>query len=187
MRTDHQIMSTASNDKWAKAEAGMTAELLPILKLLKADYQAASNIHIPNWKGGPNARILAELVRMGWRKMEANTLQQRLVVQGETTSATAATDETALRLAALAAEVRGLKDLLAGVRANHGTGGPNERILVELLLMGRRKSKATVNPNNQDQDGETSALELALPWGFVWLPLLWGVYGTLVNAMKLFQ
>jgi hypothetical protein len=182
MRTDHQIMSTASNDKWAKAEAGMTAELLPILKLLKADYQAASNIHIPNWKGGPDARILAE-----WRKMEANTLQQRLVVQGETTSATAATDETALRLAALAAEVRGLKDLLAEVRANHGTGGPNERILVELLLMGRRKSKATVNPNNQDQDGETSALELALAWGFVWLPLLWGVYGTLVNAMKLFQ
>jgi hypothetical protein len=144
MRTDHQIMSTASNDKWAKAEAGMTAELLPILKLLKADYQAASNIHIPNWKGGPDARFLAELVRMGWRKMEANTLQQRLVVQGETTSATAATDETALRLAALAAEVRGLKDLLAEVRANHGTGGPNERILVELLLMGRRKSKATV-------------------------------------------
>jgi hypothetical protein len=187
MRTDHQIMSTASNDKWAKAEADMTAELLPILKLLKADYQAASNIHIPNWKGGPNARILAELVRMGWRKMEANTLQQRLVVQGETTSATAATDETALRLAALPAEVRGLKDLLAEVRANHGTGGPNERILGELLLMGRRKSKATVNPNNQDQDGETSALELALAWGFVGLPLLWGVYGTLVNAMKLFQ
>jgi hypothetical protein len=40
-------MSTASNDKWAKAEASITAELLPILKLLKADYQAASNIHIP--------------------------------------------------------------------------------------------------------------------------------------------
>jgi hypothetical protein len=185
MRTDHQIMSTASNDKWAKAEAGMTAELLPILKLLKADYQAASNIHIPNWKGGPNARILAELVRMGWRKTEANTLQQRLIVQGETTSATAATDETALRLAALAAEVRGLKDLLAEVRVNRGTGGPNARILGELVLMGRRKSKATVNPNNQN--GGTSALELALVWGFVGLPLLWGIYGTLVNAMKLFQ
>jgi hypothetical protein len=185
MRTDHQIMSTASNDKWAKAEAGMTAELLPILKLLKADYQAASNIHIPNWKGGPNARILAELVRMGWTKMEANTLQQRLMAQGETTSSTAATDETALCLAALAAEVRGLKHLLAEGRANRGTGGPNARILGELLLMGRRKSKATVDPNNQN--GETSALELSLAWGFVGLPLLWGVYGTLVNAMKLFQ
>jgi len=29
--------------------------------------------------------------------------------------------------------------------------------------------------------------ELALAWGFVGIPLLWGVYGTVVNAMKLFQ
>ena len=29
--------------------------------------------------------------------------------------------------------------------------------------------------------------ELALAWGFVGIPLLWGIYGTLVNAMKLFQ
>jgi hypothetical protein len=28
---------------------------------------------------------------------------------------------------------------------------------------------------------------LALAWGFVSIPLLWGVYGTLVNAMKLFE
>jgi hypothetical protein len=28
---------------------------------------------------------------------------------------------------------------------------------------------------------------LALAWGFVGIPLLWGVYGTLVNALKLFQ
>jgi hypothetical protein len=47
------------------------------------------------------------------------------------------------------------------------------------------ESKATVDPNNQN--GGTSALELALAWGFVGLPLLWGIYGTLVNAMKLFQ
>jgi hypothetical protein len=33
----------------------------------------------------------------------------------------------------------------------------------------------------------TPALQLALAWGFVGIPLLWGVYGTLVNAMKLFQ
>ena len=40
-----------------------------------------------------------------------------------------------------------------------------------------------------DNDGgsATTALELALAWGFVGIPLLWGVYGTLVNAMKLFQ
>ena len=61
-------MTTASNEKWAKAEAAMTAELRPILQLLKADYEAASKIHVPKWTGGPNAGILAELVRMGWRK-----------------------------------------------------------------------------------------------------------------------
>ena len=35
--------------------------------------------------------------------------------------------------------------------------------------------------------GATTSLELALAWGFVGVPLLWGVYGTLVNALKLFQ
>src|SRR5277367_6338408 len=98
-------MTTASKEKWAKAEGAMMAELRPVLKLLKADYQAASNIHIPNWKGGPNAGILAELVRMGWRKSETNMLEQGPLGQDETPSATAATDETALRLAALDAEV----------------------------------------------------------------------------------
>ena len=33
----------------------------------------------------------------------------------------------------------------------------------------------------------TMPVELALAWGFVGIPLLWGIYGTLVNAMKLFQ
>jgi len=33
----------------------------------------------------------------------------------------------------------------------------------------------------------TTALHLALAWGFVGIPLLWGVYKTLLNAMKLFQ
>ena len=28
---------------------------------------------------------------------------------------------------------------------------------------------------------------LVLAWGFVGAPLLWGVYGTVVNALKLFQ
>jgi hypothetical protein len=34
---------------------------------------------------------------------------------------------------------------------------------------------------------KATALELALAWGFVGIPLLWGIYSTLVNAMKLFQ
>jgi crescentin len=33
----------------------------------------------------------------------------------------------------------------------------------------------------------TTPLELVLAWGFVGSPLLWGIYGTLVNTMKLFQ
>jgi hypothetical protein len=33
----------------------------------------------------------------------------------------------------------------------------------------------------------TTPLKLALAWGFVGSPLVWGIYGTLVNAMKLFQ
>jgi hypothetical protein len=36
-------------------------------------------------------------------------------------------------------------------------------------------------------DGATTPIELVLAWGFVGIPLLWGIYGTLVNALKLFQ
>jgi hypothetical protein len=41
--------------------------------------------------------------------------------------------------------------------------------------------------DNKGGAGGTTSLELALAWGFVGIPLLWGVYGTLVNALKLFQ
>jgi hypothetical protein len=81
-------MTTASKEKWAKAEGAMMAELRPVLMLLKADYEAASKIHIPNWKGGPNAGILAELVCMGWRKPEANMFEHRPMERDETPSAT---------------------------------------------------------------------------------------------------
>jgi hypothetical protein len=33
----------------------------------------------------------------------------------------------------------------------------------------------------------TTALELALAWGFVGIPLAWGVMQTVLNALKLFQ
>ena len=33
----------------------------------------------------------------------------------------------------------------------------------------------------------TTPMKLALAWGFVGIPLLWGIYGTQINAMKLFQ
>ena len=40
---------------------------------------------------------------------------------------------------------------------------------------------------SEDGARGVTALELALAWGFVAIPLLWGIYGALVNAMKLFQ
>jgi hypothetical protein len=40
---------------------------------------------------------------------------------------------------------------------------------------------------DSDDKVGTTPLELALAWGFVGIPLLWGIYGTLVNALKLFQ
>ena len=40
--------------------------------------------------------------------------------------------------------------------------------------------------SEQQQIG-TTTLQLVLAWGFVGIPLVWGVAQTLVNAMKLFQ
>jgi hypothetical protein len=39
---------------------------------------------------------------------------------------------------------------------------------------------------SQTRNG-TTPLQLALAWGFVGIPLAWGVVQTLVNALKLFQ
>jgi len=38
-----------------------------------------------------------------------------------------------------------------------------------------------------DQNQGTTSLQLALAWGFVGIPLAWGVIQTLINALKLFQ
>jgi hypothetical protein len=38
-----------------------------------------------------------------------------------------------------------------------------------------------------DQNHGTTTLQLALAWGFVGIPLTWGVLQTLANALKLFQ
>jgi hypothetical protein len=38
----------------------------------------------------------------------------------------------------------------------------------------------------QTQQG-TTPVQLALAWGFVGIPLVWGVIETLLNALKLFQ
>jgi len=39
---------------------------------------------------------------------------------------------------------------------------------------------------NTQQDSSMT-LKLVLAWGFVGIPLAWGVIQTLINAMKLFQ
>ena len=38
-----------------------------------------------------------------------------------------------------------------------------------------------------DQNGATTSLHLVLAWGFVGIPLAWGVYRTLLLALKLFM
>jgi hypothetical protein len=34
---------------------------------------------------------------------------------------------------------------------------------------------------------ETTSLHLGLAWGFVGIPLIWGVFKTVMNALKLIQ
>ena len=38
-----------------------------------------------------------------------------------------------------------------------------------------------------DSNHRTTALQLVLAWGFVGIPLTWGVIQTMLNALKLFQ
>jgi hypothetical protein len=40
--------------------------------------------------------------------------------------------------------------------------------------------------SNENPTG-TTVLQLVLAWGFVGIPLAWGVAQTIANAMKLFQ
>lgn len=40
--------------------------------------------------------------------------------------------------------------------------------------------------NGQNED-RTTTLQLVLAWGFVGIPLAWGIIGTLINALRLFQ
>ncbi len=38
-----------------------------------------------------------------------------------------------------------------------------------------------------DTPDSSNTVKLILAWGFVGIPLLWGVYKTLINALALFQ
>ena len=61
-------MPRSAEDRWEKAEASLPSEAQALLKQLRADYLAAARLHVPKWTGGPNAEILAELIRQGWHK-----------------------------------------------------------------------------------------------------------------------
>ena len=39
----------------------------------------------------------------------------------------------------------------------------------------------------QEAKDDSMTLKLVLAWGFVGIPLAWGVIQTVINAMKLFQ
>jgi len=40
---------------------------------------------------------------------------------------------------------------------------------------------------NRQSKGSGNGVKLALAWGFVGIPLVWGIVQTLVNAIKAFQ
>ena len=46
---------------------------------------------------------------------------------------------------------------------------------------------ANDRPQSAAQTSTGNGLKLALAWGFVGIPLVWGVVQTLVNAIKAFQ
>jgi hypothetical protein len=61
-------MITKPDDRWQKAAADLPEALRPLLREMREDYIAASKLHVPGWTGGPNPKILAELIKRGWRK-----------------------------------------------------------------------------------------------------------------------
>jgi hypothetical protein len=54
--------------KWQSAKNKLPENLRPMMERLRSDWMAAQKEHIPTFAGGPNADILAALVRWGWHK-----------------------------------------------------------------------------------------------------------------------
>jgi hypothetical protein len=48
-------------------------------------------------------------------------------------------------------------------------------------------AKPTVNRPEHADVSDANTVKLVLAWSFVGVPLLWGVYKTLTNAILLFQ
>jgi hypothetical protein len=60
-------------------------------------------------------------------------------------------------------------------------------ILEEMTTMERPKFPNPQPYFNEPPSAADYFWPLVLTWAFVGIPLLWGVYGTVVNALKLFE
>lgn len=60
-------------------------------------------------------------------------------------------------------------------------------ILEEIITMQQPEFPDPLPYFTEPPSGANNLWHLALAWGFVGTPLMWGVYGTVVNALKLFQ
>ena len=102
----------------------------------------------------------------------------KLTQQFEAESAARAAAEGALQSAR---EDRGARrqEAEAGSNAKDAPPGQDE------LQADGIPDKTKMSSGNENAG--TTPLKLALAWGFVGIPLLWGIYGTLVNAAKLFE
>ncbi len=60
-------MTSETQEKWNEARASLEPSLHALLDQFAVDYRHAARMHT-KYQGGPNAGILAELIRMGWRK-----------------------------------------------------------------------------------------------------------------------
>lgn len=55
-------------------ERDLEPELKPIFREFVDDYKAAASAHVSGYKGGgPSFKVVAELVRNGWRKQTKNS------------------------------------------------------------------------------------------------------------------
>jgi hypothetical protein len=66
------MVGTMKSKSRSEIEASLEPDLRQIFRQLIDDYNAAAKVHVPGWKGGANAGIVADLVRRGWRKKPSN-------------------------------------------------------------------------------------------------------------------
>jgi hypothetical protein len=63
-------MTLKPDKNWTEAEATLPVNSRSMLRQLREDYVVAGRLYVPRYTGGPSSKILAELIRQGWRKEE---------------------------------------------------------------------------------------------------------------------